>query len=222
MHDLDYQTSVNYTFESNDGLSRSWIDHIVCSRLSSSLVTDVCTLHSGVNLSDHIPLYFNLQSLCTSIPISSASPSSNSRYITWDLDNYKEMVSQCLPRLPSDVLNCSSTDCTHHMESLDNYAHQFISILIDCGFRCLPCNTRSSTHRFVDWKDGVGKLKETTNFWHKVWLEAGCPSLGVLFHIKRCAKSRYKYAVRQLKCRHHFILREKLAKSFARKRKDDF
>ena len=105
-----------------------------------------------------------------------ASPSSNSHYITWskiskrDLDNYKDMVSQCLPTLPSDVLNCSSTDCTHHMESLDNYAHQFISILIDCGLCCLPCNTRSFTHRFVDWKDGVGKLKEATNFWHKVWL----------------------------------------------------
>ena len=56
--------------------------------------------------------------------------------ITWskvskrDLDNYKDMVSQCLPTLPSDVLNCSSTDCTHHMESLDNYAHQFISIVM--------------------------------------------------------------------------------------------
>ena len=58
--------------------------------------------------------------------------------ITWskvskrDLDNYKDniMVSQCLPTLPSDVLNCSSTDCTHHMESLDNYARQFISIVM--------------------------------------------------------------------------------------------
>ena len=50
---------------------------------------------------------------------------------------------------------------------------------------------------------------ETTNFWHKVWLEAGSPSSGVLFHIKRRAKSRYKYAVRRLKRRHHFILREK-------------
>ena len=170
---------LNYTFESNNGL---WIDHnIVCSRVSS-VVTDVCT---GVNLSDHIPFFFNLQSLSTSLPISSVSPSSNSRYTTWskiskrDLDNYKDMVSQCLPTL-SDVLNCSSTDCTHHMESLDNYAHQFISILIDCGFCCLPCNTRSFTHHFVDWKDSVGNLKETTNFWHKVWLEACCPSFSIL------------------------------------------
>ena len=119
------------------------------------------------------------------------------------------MVSQCLPTLPSDVLNCSSTDCTHHMESLDNYAHQFISILIDCGFRCLPCNTRSSTHRFVDWKGCVGKLKEATNS-NKVWLEAGCPSSGVLFHIKRRAKSRYisMLFVDSNVYRHHFILQE--------------
>ena len=30
--DLPYYNSVKYTFESNDGASRSWIDHIICAQ----------------------------------------------------------------------------------------------------------------------------------------------------------------------------------------------
>ena len=44
-----------------------------------------------------------------------------------------------------------------------------------------------------------------------MWEEVGCPSSGVLFNIKRSAKSRYKYAVRRLK-------RRLQNNSFARKR----
>ena len=46
---LPYHNSVKYTFESNDGASRSWNDHIICSSSCSSLLTDVFTLQSGVN-----------------------------------------------------------------------------------------------------------------------------------------------------------------------------
>ena len=76
---------------------------------------------------------------------------------------------------------------------------------------------RGDNQKLVGWNDGAGKLKEATNFWHKVWEEA---SSGVLFNIKRSAKSRYKYAVRRLKRRQRFLLQEKLAHSFSRKRKD--
>jgi hypothetical protein len=78
---------------------------------------------------------------------------------------------------------------------------------------------RGDNQKLVGWNDGAGKLKEATNFWHKVWEEA---SSGVLFNIKRSAKSRYKYAVRRLKRRQRFLLQEKLAHSFSRKRKDRF
>ena len=55
-----------------------------------------------------------------------------------------------------------------------------------------------------------------------MWDEAGCPSSADLFKIKRSARSRYKYAVCCLQHRQQFILRDKLAHSFAMKRKDRF
>ena len=45
--DLSIHSSIEFTYERDDGLSRSWIDHIICSRSSSSLVTDVYTTRSG-------------------------------------------------------------------------------------------------------------------------------------------------------------------------------
>ena len=59
-------------------------------------------------------------------------------------------------------------------------------------------------------------------FWHKVWTEAGCPTAGVLFNIKCNAKSRFKYAIRRLKHRKEFLIREKLARPFVARRKDQF
>ena len=43
----------------NDGLCRSWIDHIVRSQSFLSLVSDISESNSGCNLYDHSPLFFH-------------------------------------------------------------------------------------------------------------------------------------------------------------------
>ena len=53
-------------------------------------------------------------------------------------------------------------------------------------------------------------------------MEAGCPSSGVLSNIRRKTKARYKFAVRRIKRRKHFIIREKLAYSREHKNAREF
>ena len=133
------------------------------------------------------------------------------------------MVSLNLSVLSSEAINCYSTDCSCHLELLDDYAHHLVHTLLDCACLCIPSHTTSSPRRLVGWKDGVSSLEEATNFWHKVWIEAGCPSSDVLFGIKKNAnKSRYKYAHRWLKRRQNFLLQKKLAHLFAGKSKEEF
>ena len=43
--DLHYRESVKFTYERDDGLVRSWIDHILCSQAISILVTDICKIN---------------------------------------------------------------------------------------------------------------------------------------------------------------------------------
>ena len=127
------------------------------------------------------PLFPHLLLLLLRLDWHKASPS--------DIQKYRDMVSLNLSVLSSEASNCYSTDCSCHLELLDDYAHHLVHTLLDCACLCIPSHTTSSPRRLVGWKDGVSSLKEATNFWHKVWVEAGCPSSGVLFSIKKNAKS---------------------------------
>ena len=54
--DLSF-SSVNYTYERDDGLVRSWIDHVVCSKYLSPLVSDIHVSHTDIVVSDHFPFF---------------------------------------------------------------------------------------------------------------------------------------------------------------------
>ena len=113
------------------------------------------------------------------------------------------------------ITKCSSTECSYYHEALNDYAQNLVSMRIPCLkclYQCVPTYTNTSNLKLVGWNDGAGKLKEATNFWHKVWEEAGRPSSGVLFNIKRSAMS----------IDINNILQDMLAHSFSRKRKDRF
>ena len=70
--------------------------------------------------------------------------------------------------------------------------------------------------RLVGWKDAACGLRESANFWHRIWSDSGCPSSGVIFQIKKNAKSWYKYEVRRLKRSQRTLLQTKIAFSFAK------
>ena len=134
------------------------------------------------------------------------------------------MVSKHLPSFPQEVATCSIHDCSAHHKALDSYTHSLVSTLESCSLLCFPscASSCASLPKLPGWKDGTGKLREMSVFWHRVWVEAGCPSAGVLFNIKRNAKKRFKYAVRRLKHRKEFLIREKFACAFAARNKDKF
>ena len=64
--DLLFSDHISYTYERDDAQVYSWIDHILCPRSSSRLVSNARTLQSGSNLSDYLPLLFSLHINCGS------------------------------------------------------------------------------------------------------------------------------------------------------------
>ena len=207
--DRNFRGSVMFTYERDDGLYRSWIDHVLCSRSCSTLVSDVFASHSGSNLSDHSPLFFCIRADCQSpshLSSSECCSLSLSTKIDWsrisvdDVDRYCHMVHRLLPSPPLEAVNCCRSDCSEHLDLLDSFAQSLLSTLVSSSSLCFPC-VSPSPPKIPGWNDGTRKLREMSIFWHKVWVEAGCPSAGVLFNIKRNTKSRFKYAVRRLKRR---------------------
>ena len=224
---MSFRDKVKFTYERDDGACHSWIDHVLCSQSHSSLITDVFARHSDCCLSDHYPLCFSLDFNSSPLPGPSYKPS-KSLHIDWqnvsncDIDKYISLVSQGISTFPSDVYNCISPGCTLHCDTLDLYADHLVSTLLTCALDSFPTRSVSSSRRLVGWNRSLSKHKNATNFWYKIWEEAGCPNAGVLFQIKRNAKRRYKYEVRRLVRRQKYLLQNKLATSFAEKRKNSF
>ena len=221
--DLSFRDKVKFTYERDDGACHSWIDHVLCSQSHSSLITDVFARHSDCCLSDHYPLCCSLDFNSSPLP----GPS-YSLHIDWqnvsncDIDKYISLVSQGISTFPSDVYNCISPGCTLHCDTLDLYADHLVSTLLTCALDSFPTRSVSSSRRLVGWNRSLSKHKNATNFWYKIWEEAGCPYAGALFQIKRNAKRRYKYEVRRLVREQNYLLQNKLATSFAEKRKNSF
>ena len=131
-----------------------------------------------------------------------------------NIEKYQQMVIQHLSSLPLEVANCSDVSCTcHHMhDSLDSYAQHLVNVLLHCSHHCFPCHTASSSRKLIGWKDGSSKLKEDANFWYRVWDQAGRPSTGTFFTLKKHTKK--KASVRSLKRKQQRLAREKIARSF--------
>ena len=217
---------IGYTYESDSGLARSWIDHVICSQVSSALISGLQAFHLGSILSDHSPRFFLLNIQPNILPTSAGRTLGipHHAHIDWDkvnssnIQNYCEMLSHSLLPLPASVSNCVSSCCVNHWGDLDTWAQNLTSSLLDCAFKYFPICRYLSTRKLVGWKELLPAQRIVPiSGRYKVWVEAGCPVSGVLFQIKKNVKSRYKYEVYRLKRRQDILLQKKLAQLFSGK-----
>ena len=162
--DLSYRVSVKFTYERDDG--HSWIDDVVCTQSLSLCATDVHNVASGTNLSDHLPLCFNLQISCTSISVPSSSANSRTEsHIIWSkvtpssIISYQDKVFKVLLDPPLEVLECTKPACTTHTGLLNNYANHIVSTLLDSACLCFS-SSAPSPQKLAGWNDGAAKLKK--------------------------------------------------------------
>ena len=109
---------------------------------------------------------------------------------------YQELVSVELSSPSGELLSCSDMNCSSHNHLLDVYADHVASTLKKCASCCFPLKIPSKRKKVVGWNNSARNLRKASNFWHKVWAEAG-----YLTSIKIQAKKQYKYEVRHLKQR---------------------
>ena len=169
--DLPFKDEVMFTYERDDGLSRSWIDHVLCSQSFSSIISNVRAVHSGSILSDHFPLLFSIE--VDHLPVKSTEPLSTKKLyrLDWtrvtrnDIDKYCSLVSQRISSLQSDIVDCSVPDCSSHHSILDSYGSHLVSTLLSSALECFPTRPFSTSHRrLVGWNQSVTRLKQSSVF----------------------------------------------------------
>ena len=222
-------STISYTYFCETTCASSWIDHFVCDSDLALQMQKVGSLQYGSNLSDHLPLYVVFNLCYSSSPVS--EPALHSRpglHTNWDLvadqhvQHFYSLLTSNLPQLSDEIISCVDPCCKSHSDEITDFLHSFLDCISIASIEALPAKAHIHTCRMPGWNDKARELRNSANFWHWIWLEAGSPSAGVLTELKKKTKSRYKYEVRRLKRRKSFIMREKLAASFLRGNKKFF
>ena len=224
-------STVQFTYSSSASESTSLIDHFVCSIDLAHLVSAVNPINIGANLSDHLPIFASFN-ICVStlamIDNPVGTPPRLPPRTNWDkvqehhIVNFLNLLSDNLPVLPPEVVSCSDPFCTTHSDCINIFLQSFLDCISTASLEALPSTVSKHTHVTPGWNDFAKDLKYKANFWHRVWLEAGSPSSGVLIQIKKKAKCHFKYEVRRLKRRERYIRREKLTSAFSIRNKRKF
>ena len=79
---------------------------------------------------------------------------------------------------------------------LDSWCNTLVESLKNTALAIMFSLSSTRSKVVTGWNEYVTKFRDAAQFWQEVWIEAGCPSAGVLFQIKHRAKIRYKYGVR--------------------------
>ena len=225
--------SITHTYERDDGLARSWPDHFLVSGLLADRFSNIRTLASGSNLSDHLPLCVDLALPAPLLVpegldgVSEFGPCrTNWSSVTEDdINRYRTRIAETLPSLQDEFLGCCRAACIGHQAAITSCVDSLLLCLSDASKACLPsvqagavCHKKCSP----GWNDSVRALKQQADFWYKIWMEAGSPSSGVLSVIKKRTKSRFKYQLRRLKRREKHVRNEKLLATFSRSHSREF
>ena len=139
----------NDPYESDSGKAHSRVDHFLFSAEVSSVVKNVVVLHSGANLSDHLPLsvVLNCHPLMSSESVSHGPPLCSGRRLAWHRASaehsaaYQSHVGMLCEQLviPDEVVRCSNPYCSLHCELLNSICHELVHSLLTSAEATIPC-----------------------------------------------------------------------------------
>ena len=217
--------NVHYTFCSRSSpVSKSVIDHFFVSDTIASVISSVHSVHDGDNLSDHVPVVLRLNIGCQ-------FQLSDSRVYTpkhaWhrasdeNLAEYKRVMTVLLESIepPFGPLTCDDPNNCDHRREIDDHVSFLNAACMAASEVCIP---KSKRKRVAGWSEHVSRFKEKSIFWHRIWLESGCPASGTLFDVMKHAKRDYKTAVKQVMRDQESLSNARMAEALSNNNSRDF
>jgi len=212
---------VDYTYNFNMSYF-SIIDHfILSSALYNECMSDAVVFHDIDNLSDHEPIMLQINIDVASITLRSRIYTPRASWVKAsesNINDYRLALSTNLKHLelPTAMLLCSDMRCTNavHIEAINQYAAAITEACLSAAESSIP-HTSNRQHaglrRTPGWSERVEPHRDKSLFWHGLWVECGRPRSGVVADCMRRTRSRYHYAIRQVKRDEDSIIKERLA-----------
>ena len=232
LEDLECRTLdiVNGNFTRVVKNSKSFLDHFILSKNID--YSNVEVLDEGYNLSDHNPV-----TIQTKHEVRNTKPSPcQHRIIKWEnatednIKDYRDLLDYYLTLydLPLSVINCNNFLCKCHNDIIIEKVDEIIEIMTLCAELTIPIqnvttNVNNNGKRGIPgWNDFVKPYKDKSIFWNELWVSAGKPTSGILFDLRRFARSKYHWAIKQVKKNKDTIVLNKTAQQLANKSYRDF
>ena len=111
---------------------------------------------------------------------------------------------------------CNDKECTSdvHRLKINTLWGTLIEYCIIASRETVPL-ARPNVKKIAGWSENVKDSRNTSLFWHWVWLEAGKPMTGYVYFIMKRTRHRYHYAVRCAKRKCTVTIRTKLAENIS-------
>ena len=224
----EFVNNGNYcvTYCNNSLNQSSFIDHFF---VSSTIKQDIISaeLHdTGVNLSDHIPLVYTFR-WALSPQLLKMDTCVARKHYSWrwdksDLAHYYECTRNALCNVPvPDVCDCViGCHNVSHLDAINQYYENIVAALhsaASSAIKRIPCSSLKPY-----WNEELDRLKDSSIFWHNLWIDAGRPSSGALEHIRLSCKAKYKLALRNAYTSFEDTLSDELYLHFTEKNVPEF
>lgn len=227
---LQYRASkVDYTFESKANGERSLIDHFLVSDNLFDCINKYEVVHEGDNLSDHSALCMGLDISTVCETLSSDDPVFSPSWSSASLENirdYQISLDSILESIiiPWEAFTCQNYFCTKHCSAIETFHNDVINACINASSSTIPhAGSASPVKKGIPgWNEKVKELRDQAIFWHNIWKDNNSPREGILADIRRRTRSRYHYALRDVKKNKDRYIANSMAESLLAKNKHNF
>jgi exonuclease III len=200
--------TVDFTYNFNMK-TFSAIDHFILSeQLFCKAVKCVSVLHDVDNISDHDPLYIELELTVARCMFEASrkresKPSYQHHINHQHIAAYKHSLSCNLHDivLPFEALLCRDISCDNsHIIGLNAFVCDISNACLSAGMTSLPLTRPGGSRGHIPgWTVYVAPHRDKAIMWHKVWAESGRPRNGTVADIMHKTRAAYHYAIRRVR-----------------------
>lgn len=222
---------VNHTFESKANDSRSTIDHLFFSQDLISCVESYNVIHDNDNTSDHSLLTSKLN-IKREVDKTKLNNINRNQNVLWskaskdDIEEYKTLLNIYLEAviIPTDILNCSDLSCDNlgHHNEINAFYDNIIKAMTQASKESIPIRGKKAKKIIPGWEEYVKDEKESSLFWHRLWVDNGCPHHGIIASIRRRTRLKYHYAIREARKKEKVIRATRMAESLSKHNCNEF
>jgi hypothetical protein len=203
-----------FTYCSDSGANTSWIDHVICSHLMHSYISDMVILYDYI-CSDHKPSSFVLKchyQLTVPCLVDNNGEVNNFDAHDWSkVDAYitshysDELFNRLgLINVPARLHDCCHSRCNEPLHAADiNKYYDDIITSIKCSIdQAIPVKTAHQNEFNVPgWNDFVAEKYDASREAFLTWVYSGRPRSGAVFTRMSRSRASFKLALRY--CRQH-------------------